>query len=158
MNEFLKNEKIGRDKFASLAYSLGVDEYQFTEDEFSYVDAYFNYNHLCYVAEIKVRRSAYSTLFMEKKKLANMIELIRQGQAYDGYYVNFVGDKVYLFSIRKICEYLKGLKAQGKRMFYKRLLPQTTSGNSEKVWKAITELPLSLATGLHLQDGKYVRV
>lgn len=42
-------------------------------------------------------------------------------------------------------------------MFYKRLLPQTTSGNNNKVWKEITELPLSLATCLTFKDGKYVK-
>lgn len=94
---------------------------------------------------------------MEKTKLVNMIKIIKSGQAQNGYYVNFVGDKVYLFSISKVCDYLKEQKAQGNRMFYKRLLPQTTSGNNEKVWKAITELPLSLATCLTFKDGKYVK-
>ena len=157
MNAFLRNEEIGRSKFESLLQQLGIETYHFTEETYAPIDAQFIYNQQCYIAEIKVRKMAYSTLFMEKIKLTNMIKIIKSGQAQNGYYVNFVGDKVYLFSISTICNYLKQQKAQGKSMFYKRLLPQTTSGNNNKVWKAITELPLSLATCLILKNGKYVK-
>lgn len=157
MNAFLRNEQIGRSKFESLLQQLGIETYHFTEETYAPIDAQFTYNEQCYIAEIKVRKMAYSTLFMEKTKLVNMIKIIKSGQAQNGYYVNFVGDKVYLFSISKVCDYLKEQKAYGNRMFYKRLLPQTTSGNSEKIWKAITELPLSLATCLTFKDGKYVK-
>lgn len=67
----------------------------------------------------------------------------------------FIGNKAYLFAIKDICRYLKQQKAQGKRIFYSRLLPKTTSGNAEKIWKEITELPLSIATCLNLNNYNY---
>lgn len=82
---------------------------------------------------------------MEKNKLDSMCKLIKEGKASSGYYVNFIGNKAYLFSIHKICAYLKKQKASGKTIYYNRLLPKTTSGNTEKVWKKIVELPLDLA-------------
>ena len=145
MNNFQKNETIGRAKFEALLTRIGVTEYHFTEDEFNPVDCYFNYNHKCNIAEIKVRKQAYSTLFMEKKKLESMWQLIKEGKANNGYYVNFIGHKAYIFNLRDIRTYLKGQKAKGKRIFVSRLLPKTTSGDTEKVWKEITELPLDIA-------------
>ena len=46
---------------------------------------------------------------MEKQKLAKMIQIIKNGEAINGYYANFIGDKVYLFGIRRICKYIKAL-------------------------------------------------
>ena len=143
MNDFQKNELIGRAKFKALLLQKGITDYHLTEGEFDAVDCYFNYNHRCYIAEIKVRKHLYSTLFMEKTKLKKMIEIISKGEAKDGYYVNFIGDKAYLFSIRRIYCYLKSL--QTRPPFVSRMLPKTTSGNTEMVWKEITELPLNLA-------------
>jgi len=96
----------GRAKFKALLLKKGITEYHFTEDEFNPVDCYFKFDHKCYIAEIKVRKQAYSTLFMEKKKLCSMMQLIKDGKAIDGYYVNFIGDKVYMFGIRSIYHYL----------------------------------------------------
>ena len=79
---------------------------------------------------------------MEKQKLAKMIQIIKNGEAIDGYYANFIGDKVYLFGIRRICKYIKALQKRGKRVFFSRQLPQTTSGNTQRIWKEIIELPL----------------
>lgn len=155
MNGFQKNELKGRAMLKAILKQYGLNEYSFTEDEYNPVDCYFNYNHQCYIAEIKVRKNAYSTLFMEKNKLCNMVQLIKDGKAVNGYYVNFIGNKAYLFAIKDICRYLKQQKAQGKRVFYSRLLPKTTSGNTEKMWKEITELPLSIATCLTLNNYNY---
>lgn len=67
MNGFQKNELKGRVMFKALLKQYGLNEYSFTEDEYNPVDCYFKYNHQCYIAEIKVRKNAYSTLFMEKE-------------------------------------------------------------------------------------------
>ena len=32
-----------------------------------------------------------------------MIELIKQGQAEEGLYINFIGNKLYIFNIRAVC-------------------------------------------------------
>lgn len=154
MNGFQKNEQIGRARLEALLKQCSITEYYFTEDEYNPVDCYFNYKHQCFIAEIKVRKMVYSTLFMEKNKLFNMIQLIKDGKATNGLYINFIGSKAYLFNIREVCKYLKQQKALGKRIFYSRLLPKTTSGNTEKIWKEITELPLSIATCLNLDTDK----
>ena len=145
MNNFQENELKGRAKFAALLSKKGITDYHFTEEEFNPVDCYFNYNHQCNIAEIKVRNRCYPTLFMEKKKLASMINLIKSGEATKGYYVNFIGDKAYIFDLKDVCKYLREQKAEGKRIFVNRLLPKTTSGDTEKIWKEITELPLDIA-------------
>ena len=44
---------------------------------------------------------------MEKQKLVNMISLIKSGEATKGYYVNFMGDKAYIFGLKDIGKYLK---------------------------------------------------
>ena len=44
---------------------------------------------------------------MEKKKLASMINLIKSGEATKGYYVNFIGDKAYIFDLKDVCKYLR---------------------------------------------------
>lgn len=152
MNDFQKNELRGRAKFKALLSQKGISDYHFTEEEYAPVDCYFNYNHQCYIAEIKVRNQAYSTLYMEKQKLAKMIQIIKNGEANDGYYANFIGDKVYLFGIRRICQYIKALQERRKRVFFSRQLPQTTSGNTQRIWKEIIELPLQLATCITLNN------
>lgn len=45
---------------------------------------------------------------MEKKKLESMWQLIKEGKANNGYYVNFIGHKAYIFNLRDIRTYLKG--------------------------------------------------
>lgn len=61
MNAFLRNEQIGRSKFESLLQQLGIETYNFTEETYAPIDAQFTYNEQCYIAEIKVRKMAYST-------------------------------------------------------------------------------------------------
>ena len=74
--------------------------------------------------------------------MAKIIQIIKDGEAIDGYYVNFIGDKVFLFGIRRIYQYIKALQKRGKRVFFSRQLPQTTSGNTQRIWKEIIELSL----------------
>lgn len=145
MNNFQKNEQKGRAKFETFLTSIGITEYHFTEDEFNPVDCYFNQKGNRYIAEIKVRNRCYSTLFMEKGKLASMLQLIKEGKASKGFYVNFIGDKVYMFSLDKIRNFIQQKKLNGEQPFISRLLPKTTSGSTEKVWKLVIELPLDLA-------------
>lgn len=151
MNNFQKNESIGRAKFEALLIQQSITKYHFTEDEYNPVDCYFNQNHQCNIAEIKVRKQLYSTLFMEQNKFISMCKLIKSGAASKGYYVNFIGNVAYIFDLHDIYNYLKNQKSKGKRVFVKRQLPKTTSGDTKRVWKLVTELPLNLANRITLK-------
>ena len=151
MNNFQENELKGRAKFAALLSKKGITDYHFTEEEFNPVDCYFNQKHKCYIAEIKVRSRCYSTLYMEQSKYKAMCNIIKSGKANKGMYVNFIGNKAYLFSLDKIDTYLKEQQDNGKPTFVSRLLPKTTSGDTEKVWKMVTELPIQLAKCVNLK-------
>ena len=56
--------------------------------------------------EIKVRADSaegYSTLFLEVAKLKAMIDIIRNQEAEEGIYINFISNKAYIFNLRSIC-------------------------------------------------------
>lgn len=36
-----------------------------------------------------------------------MVELIKQDKVQEGLYINFIGNKLYIFNIRNICKALK---------------------------------------------------
>ena len=88
-----------------MAIIKGVTDFKFTEGKFDKVDCFLNLKKRWEV-EIKVRADSaenYSTLFLEVSKLKAMIELIKQGQAEEGLYINFIGNKLYIFNIRAVC-------------------------------------------------------
>ena len=150
MDNFSYAENIGRTKFQALLDQKGITDYQFTPDQFNPVDCYFTQG-VQWVAEIKVRNREYPTLFMELSKLKSMIQIIKEGEAQNGLYVNFIGDKCFIFDIREICKNNKEnhLKIQQK------WLPRTTAEDSDYVYKDVIELPIGWAQCLIYKEGKY---
>lgn len=83
------------------------------------------------VVEIKVRDEGvdkYSTLFMELAKWKEMDAIIKSKQADQGMYVNFIGDKCYIFCFSQIHP-SKGCKL--KEVYANR----HTATNDGKRWK-----------------------
>lgn len=96
---------MGRGLFESFLKQIGITDYQFTVGKFDKVDCFFNSGKR-WEAEIKVRSDSaegYSTLFLEVAKLKAMIDLIKQNQAEEGVYINFIRNKAYIYNIRTIC-------------------------------------------------------
>ena len=93
------------------------------------------------MVEIKVRDEGvdrFSTLFMELDKWKEMQSIINSKQADQGMYVNFIGDKHYIFCFSQIhssygCR-LKDVYAN-----------RHTATNNGKRWNKMIEIPKSLA-------------
>lgn len=96
---------MGRGLFESFLKEKGIEDYKFTEGKYDKVDCFINADKRWEV-EIKVRADSaesYSTLFLEATKLKAMIELIKNQEAEEGLYVNFISNKAYIFNLRRIC-------------------------------------------------------
>ena len=100
------------------------------------------------MVEIKVRYGGvdkYSTLFMELAKWKEMDAIIKSKQADQGMYVNFIGDKCYIFCFSQIhpstgCR-LRDVVAN-----------RHTAINDGKVEKRMIEIPKTLS--LDMSDYK----
>ena len=91
--------------------------------------------------EIKVRDEGvdkYSTLFMELAKWREMDAIIKSKQADQGMYVNFIGDKCYIFCFSQIHPSY-GCKL--REVYANR----HTATNDGKRWKKMIEIPKILA-------------
>lgn len=149
MDNFDRCENIGRHKFESLLQQKGITDYYFTKDKYCPVDCFFTSpTQDKWVVEIKVRDEGvdkYSTLFMELAKWKEMDAIIKSKQADQGMYVNFIGDKCYIFCFSQIhpsfgCR-LKDVYAN-----------RHTATNDGKRWKKMIEIPKVLS--LDMSDYK----
>ena len=100
------------------------------------------------MVEIKVRDEGvdrFSTLFMELDKWKEMQSIINSKQADQGMYVNFVGDKCYIFCFSQI----HPSRGCTLREVYAN---QHTATNDGKRWKKMIEIPKFLS--LDMSDYK----
>lgn len=155
-DSFTKTELLGRGLFESFLKEKGFTDYKFTEGKFDKVDCFINANKRWEV-EIKVRADSaesYSTLFLEATKLKAMIELIKNQEAEEGLYVNFIGNKAYIFNLRRICQAL-----QKKQVYISsRFCNRTTAVASDKTDKRMIELPKKLAEEYEFIEGRWAKV
>lgn len=155
-DNFSKTELLGRGLFESFLKEKGITDYAFTEGKYDKVDCFINTDKRWEV-EIKVRADSaesYSTLFLEAAKLKAMIELIKNQEAEEGLYVNFISNKIYIFNIRKICQAL-----QKKQLYISsRLCNRTTAVASDKTDKRMIELPKKLADEYEFIEGRWAKV
>ena len=153
---FTKSELKGRALFESFLRDKGITDFKFTEGRFDKVDCFINAKQKWEV-EIKVRADSaesYSTLFLEYQKLLAMIDLIKDGTAEEGLYVNFIRSKVYIYNIRAIC---KGLREKKLYVSF-RFCNRTTAEASDKTDKRMIELPKSLAEEFEFIEGRWAKV
>ena len=139
MNEFQKAEMKGRAKFESLLQQKGITDYNFTTDQYDPVDCYFlGKGSTQWMAEIKVREKLWDPLFMEALKFKEMKQIVKDSKAADGMYVNFIGNKCYIFLLSQIT------KANG--CYVDNVLANRyTAINADKVNKLMICLPIKLA-------------
>lgn len=79
---------------------------------------------------------------------------IKNQEAEEGLYVNFISNKIYLFNIRRICEALQ------KKWVYisSRLCNRTTAVASDKTDKRMIELPKAFAAEYESIEGRWAKV
>lgn len=83
-----------------------------------------------------------------------MIDLIKQGKAEEGLYINFIRNKLYIFNLRAICTALQ------KKQIYmgSRFCNITTAVASGQTDKRMIELPKKLAEEYEFIEGKWAKV
>ena len=139
-DNFSRMELLGRDKFESLLQQKGITTYHFTQDKYNPVDCYFvGKGNTQWMAEIKVRDRLWDPLFMEALKYKEMKQIVKDGGAVDGLYVNFIGDRCYIFTLSQIT------KANGCYVSQE-LVNRYTAINADKVYKQMICLPINIAS------------
>ena len=139
MDNFSKMELVGRDKFESLLLQKGITDYKFTTDKYDPVDCYLlGKGSTQWMAEIKVRDKLWDPLFMEALKFKEMKQIVKEGKAANGLYVNFIGDRCYIFTLSQISKangcYTCNVQAN-----------RYTAINADKIDKMMICLPIKLA-------------
>ena len=152
MNEFTKAELEGRNKFAQLLQQWQVSKYKFTEDPMDRIDCVFKKKHH-WIVEIKVRNQEWDSLFMEVSKYNAMNKMMLDC----GMYVNFIGDKCYIFSLKKIEQFIRDCFKQNINPTRWVWANKTTAIDSGKEWKQMIDLPISLAKCFFLKDGQWAK-
>lgn len=152
MNEFSKAELEGRSKFEQLLQQLKITKYKFTKDPMDRIDCVYRSKHH-WIVEIKVRYQDWDSLYMEWSKY----EAMQQMKLDQGMYVNFIGDKCYIFSLKKIEQFFKDCYKQKKQPTKLVWANKTTAIDSGKEWKEMIDLPKSLAVCLTLKEGKWIK-
>lgn len=147
MNNFQKNEILGREAFEQLLKERNSNiELSFTEDCFSPYDAYFKQysekekkmKH--YFVELKIRNAIYDSYILERKKLINMrraavkdLNLNLEDCVF--FYVNFTPVNTVLWNITKVDKFL----AAEQGTFNK----ATAISHKEKKRKLVFYLPVN---------------
>lgn len=151
MNKFQSLDRIGRDKFKSFLEQYNI-EYSDMYDLCGY-DIVFKRHGKSYNAEIKGRSSIaekFSTLILERDKFETLKK--HQHNFDRTFYVNFVGDKMYIYTVEMLEEILKGSGWVLKWMNEK------TAVSNHKIQKVCLEIPKTDAV-LYIFDGnKWNRV
>lgn len=150
MNNFEKTELIGRKKFESILKQAQIKDYHFTEDEYDSVDCYYSKADKTTEVEIKVRSQLWDTLFMEVSKYKRMKQIIKDGEADKGLYVNFIGNRCYIFPLSKITS------KNGCTTSYV-YSNRTTAVNTGKKQKLMIEIPVKLATVFEYKEDRWAK-
>ena len=152
MDNFDKCESIGREKFSSLLMQMGISQYQFTKDKFNPVDCYYiTKDGTRWCVEIKVRSQFWNPLFMELSKWKQMMQVIKEGKADKGMYVNFIDDRCFIFLLSCIHpKYGCYTTWQNARWH--------TASPSESIDKRMINIPTKLALTYQVQDNIWKKV
>lgn len=150
MNEFTKAELEGRSLFEGLLQQQGVTKYKFTEHPYDRIDCVFKKKHH-WIVEIKVRNQEWDSLFMERSKY----EAMNKMKLDKGMYVNFIGDKCYIFSLKTVQKFIRDCVKQNLNPYKWVYANKTTAIDSGKEWKQMIDLPKGLASCLILKEGKW---
>lgn len=154
MNEFSKREDIGRKYFQSWLTELGIEDAEFTADQYEVTDCNFTYKDKDITAEIKVRDEKYrkySTHFMELNKYINIQHYVDKNNKDGALYVNFFGENwCYIYTVNQI---------NISRIDTVNLV-RTTAEDKGKRNKEIINIPTSLAQIYHRQnkESKWSRI
>ena len=147
---------MGRKLFESFLKQHHITNFKFTEGRYDKADCFIQ-GQKRWEVEIKVRADSaegFSTLFLEYSKLKGMIDLIKAGQAEEGLYINFIGNKLYSLNLRTICKAL-----QQKQLYISsRFCNRTTTEASGKTDKRMIELPKKLAAEYEFIEGSWPKV
>lgn len=140
-DKFTEMELLGRDKFESLLIQKGITNYYFTPDKYNTVDCYFEgKGSTQLMAEIKIRDRFWNPLYMEVKKFKAMKQIVNDGGAENGLYVNFIDNRCYIFILSQIS------KANGCYTNYVYANRHTAISTVDIVDKLMICLPTKLAT------------
>lgn len=150
MNEFQKAEQKGREQFLTLLQQIEATDIVFTEDEFDRTDCYFTFKGRRLTAEIKVRNIAhnqYPTHLLEVSKLEALVEIQKEQQLDNFWYVNFFNDGVCCIYDRQ------RIKQGGKIQYYH--CNRTTVVDNGKINKKMIELDRKVALTLQYNGEKW---
>lgn len=109
-NQYLINEKIGRNAFLDVMKEYNPDQVvtiEFAEDDYAVWDAKMRTEDrrsgkmTDVLIEIKVRNRAYSTMVLEKKKLDNLLQYAEDNDLENVkiLYVNICPENTYMFNV-----------------------------------------------------------
>lgn len=135
MDSFQKSEQIGRNMFQKWCNDNGINVV-FTKEQFDRLDAYIECKGVKIGVEIKNRALKYKdypTLMMEVSKLYAMKQKINQHNLKDCWYVNFIGNEMFIFRFSIIIELCRQHKVELKYIHCNK----TTAVESNKVDKRV---------------------
>lgn len=135
MDSFQKSEQIGRNKFQKWCNDNSINVV-FTKKQFDRLDAYIGDKGVKIGVEIKnrdLKYKDYPTLMMEVSKLYAMKEKIQQHSLKDCWYVNFIGNEMFVFRFSRIKELCRLHKVELKHIYCNR----TTAVESNKIDKRV---------------------
>ena len=133
MDNFQQYEQIGRKMFKKWCNDNAINVV-FTKEQFDRLDAYIICKGVKIGVEIKNRALKYKdypTLMMEVSKLYAMKKNIQQHNLKDCWYVNFIGNEMFIFRYSRIKELCRQHKVELTYMHCNK----TTAVESNKVDK-----------------------
>ena len=132
MDSFQKSEQIGRNKFQKWCNDNGIDVV-FTEKQFDRLDAYLEGKVGVEIKNRDLKYKYYPTLMLEVSKLYAMKEKIQQHNLRDCWYVNFIGNEMFIFRYSRIKELCRLHKVELKYIHCNK----TTAVESNKIDKRV---------------------
>lgn len=138
MNNFQKNEIIGRTKFEKVLQAGKIDNWEFSDDTYSTYDCKYWSGEKEYIVEIKVRNAehtTYDTWILEEAKYTSLMGLCSGNTS--ALYVNFFNDGYWcIWNLNNISDPITKRKSCKK----------TTAINTGYTNKTVIELTIESAT------------
>lgn len=148
MNQFTACEQRGRRIFKQFLNSRGIyntverKRYGFSKDKYCPIDGALYKGNNIEVFEIKYRFKLYDTIYMEYSKFKSMTEIVKSKKnVRNGYYINLIQGKMYIYKLSDITKYLKETPFAVKKVY----CPVTTAADNGRRDKLMIDLPISLA-------------
>lgn len=153
-NNFIKLDKPGRDKFKTF-----LTQFNYTFEDTPPkcgVDIIFKDNKgNKYPVELKNRSTTtdkFSTLYIEDGKYNTLLRWANKPEYKTAFYINFVGPKMYIYSVPKL-EYL--ISTIGWDI---KVMNAVTALSNHKIPKKVCELPKSVAIQYIYTDSKWKKI